>query len=141
MSTKSSLPPPPSPPADIPLRWIWHYSTLRALRERLRGEISQHALEAMEPCREAGADLVDGARAEFDHDAALAVLGPEEHALVEVEAAIERIHRGTYGTCEGTGRRIPSGRLRVLPWCRYTVEEQAAREAGRRPPRGPGGGR
>jgi RNA polymerase-binding protein DksA len=39
----------------------------------------------------------------------------EEQLLEEVEAALERIEAGNYGTCEICGREIPKQRLDALP--------------------------
>ncbi len=121
----------PVVPAGIGLRWIWHYSALCALRDRLRGEIGRHSQEATESSGPGG-DPGDDAAIEFEHEAALKLLESEENALMEIEAAIERLHGGTYGVCEATGRRIPDARLRAIPWCRYVVDEQARQEAARR---------
>lgn len=39
--------------------------------------------------------------------------------------ALKRIFDGRYGICEKTGQAIPAGRLRAIPWTRFTyaVEE------------------
>jgi RNA polymerase-binding protein DksA len=49
----------------------------------------------------------------FDEQVVLAE--NEEQLLEEVEAALERIEAGTYGTCELCGREIPKQRLDALP--------------------------
>src|SRR5215472_11213123 len=43
----------------------------------------------------------------------------------QVERALERLHEGTYGVCEGCGRRIPDDRLRYQPAATRCVECQA----------------
>jgi len=43
----------------------------------------------------------------------------------QVERALERLHEGTYGVCEGCGRRIPEDRLRYQPAATRCVECQA----------------
>ena len=40
----------------------------------------------------------------------------------EIDAAIERIGKGTYGICEYSGDPIPKERLRAIPWARERVE-------------------
>ena len=64
----------------------------------------------------------DSATDEFDHELALSRLSVDQDALYEVEAAMNRILRGKYGICEQTGKPIPAGRLKVLPWTRYWTE-------------------
>lgn len=52
--------------------------------------------------------------------------GLEEDAarqLHEVEAALERIEEGTYGTCEVCGKEIPEERLEAIPWATLCVED------------------
>jgi RNA polymerase-binding protein DksA len=49
----------------------------------------------------------------FDEQVALAQ--NEEQLLEDVEAALERIEAGTYGTCELCGREISKQRLDALP--------------------------
>ena len=42
--------------------------------------------------------------------------------LVEVEAALERLDNGTYGTCEGCGELIAVERLEALPETRMCLD-------------------
>ena len=48
--------------------------------------------------------------------------------MFEIEEAIKRIEKDTYGTCEITGKPIPKARLDAIPWARFTVEAQAQLE-------------
>jgi hypothetical protein len=48
--------------------------------------------------------------------------------MYEIEEALKRIEKGTYGTCELTGKSIPKARLEAIPWTRFTVEAQAQLE-------------
>ena len=43
----------------------------------------------------------------------------------QVEHALEKVREGTYGICEGCGRRIPEARLRYQPAATRCVECQA----------------
>lgn len=61
----------------------------------------------------------------YDRDFALSVLAKEQDALYEIDQALKRIERGTYGICEMSGRRIPQARLEAIPFARLTVECQA----------------
>lgn len=42
--------------------------------------------------------------------------------LKRIDEALERIENGSYGICTVTGKPIPVGRLRALPWASMTVE-------------------
>jgi DnaK suppressor protein len=49
----------------------------------------------------------------------------EHHLLDEVEAALRRIEKGTFGTCEANGERISVARLKAMPYARYCINCQA----------------
>jgi RNA polymerase-binding transcription factor DksA len=53
---------------------------------------------------------------------ALATKTFEQQFMKEVAAALDRIEKGTFGSCEECGKTIPVGRLQVLPYTRYCVE-------------------
>ncbi len=61
----------------------------------------------------------------YDRDFALSVLAKEQDALYEIEQALQRIKKGTYGVCEMSGKKIPQARLEAIPFARLTVECQA----------------
>ncbi|MBE7413564.1 MAG: TraR/DksA family transcriptional regulator [Leptospiraceae bacterium] len=42
--------------------------------------------------------------------------------LNQIEGALNKIEKGTYGICEGTGKKIPIARLKAIPWTLYTIE-------------------
>jgi len=44
--------------------------------------------------------------------------------LREVEAAFERLEKGTYGICEACGRPIEPARLEERPFARFCLEDQ-----------------
>ncbi len=58
-------------------------------------------------------------------------LAAEDRRLIrEIDGALQRIDKGTFGICEMTGKAITRERLEELPWTRYSIE--AAREFERR---------
>jgi RNA polymerase-binding transcription factor DksA len=48
--------------------------------------------------------------------------------LQEIEAAFQRLERGTYGSCQACGKPIGDERLEALPATRFCVEDQARAE-------------
>lgn len=54
--------------------------------------------------------------------------------IKEVNEALSRIERGTYGRCELTGKLIPADRLDAIPWTRFTAEAEARLEGEGRAP-------
>jgi DnaK suppressor protein len=63
-----------------------------------------------------------------DRDYALSLLAKERNALAEVDEALQRIERGSYGICEMSGQPIPVSRLEAIPFVRFTVECQSELE-------------
>src|SRR6266567_9069334 len=72
--------------------------------------------------------MADSGTDNFDRDFALSLLSSDQDAVYEIEEALKRIERNTYGVCELTGKTIPRARLEAIPWTRFTVEAQAQLE-------------
>ena len=67
-------------------------------------------------------DIADIA-SEINEEVLTAALTENEiDTLKRIEKALEKVDQGTYGICEGTGKKIPLTRLRAIPWTPYTVE-------------------
>ena len=64
----------------------------------------------------------------------VSLLEQVEDELREVDTAVGRLDRGTYGRCQACGRPIGDERLEAMPATRFCVEDQAKaeREAGSR---------
>ena len=62
----------------------------------------------------------DSIAVERDFD--LARVAQARQTVDEIDAALERIVKGTYGICEYSGEPIPKERLRAIPWARERVE-------------------
>jgi RNA polymerase-binding protein DksA len=58
----------------------------------------------------------------FEQEFTLGLLESERVLLAEINEALERIDKGTYGVCLGTGRPIDEARLRARPWAKYCIE-------------------
>jgi RNA polymerase-binding protein DksA len=66
----------------------------------------------------------------YEQEFALELMDSERKMLQEIDAALERIERGTYGICEGKGIPIAKARLEAQPWARYCVEYARMLEQG-----------
>ena len=64
----------------------------------------------------------------FEMEKNVSLLEQVDDELAEVEAAVQRLERGTYGTCQACGRPIGDDRLEALPATRFCVEDQAKAE-------------
>ena len=64
----------------------------------------------------------------FEMEKNVSLLEQVDDELLEVEAAVQRLERGTYGTCQACGRPIGEERLEAMPATRFCVEDQAKAE-------------
>jgi RNA polymerase-binding transcription factor DksA len=115
-------------PVKIKLAWAKYYNRLLELREQLLGQMSGLAKESAEEIPSYSLHMADSGTDNFDRDFALSLLSSDQDALYEIEAALSRIEKNTYGICELTGKPIPKARLEAIPWTRFTVEAQAQLE-------------
>ena len=66
----------------------------------------------------------------YEQEFALGLMDSERKLLREIDNALQRIERGTYGICESTGKQIRKARLEAQPWARYCVEYARMMEQG-----------
>lgn len=92
------------------------------LNGRLLVERDERRQTAISSLAEHHKDPADTAAGESERDILFAELGMEDNSIAEVEAALQRIRKGTYGICEVTGKPISADRLRAIPWTRYCRE-------------------
>ncbi len=116
------------PAVRINPEWTKYYQNLLGLRERLLSQMSGLAKESAEELPGYSLHMADSGTDNFDRDFALSLLSSDQDALYEVEEALKRIEKNTYGICELTGKPIPKARLQAIPWARFTVEAQAQLE-------------
>ena len=106
---------------------------LLSLRDRIIDDISFHASDNLNRSRnDVSGELshysyhmADHGTDSFDQELALSMVSNEQDALYEINDALERIKRGTYGICEVSGEPIDKERLKVMPHARCSVEAQA----------------
>ena len=108
----------------------WHkfYLNLLELREQLVRQMSGLAEESAQEMAGYSLHMADSGTDNFDRDFALSLLSSDQDAVFEIEEALKRIDRKTYGVCELTNKTIPKARLEAIPWTRFTVEAQAQLE-------------
>lgn len=115
-------------PKQVRPEWAKYYAMLLDLRDRLRRQMEGLAKESAEEMAGYSLHMADSGTDNFDRDFALSLLSADQDAMYEVEEALKRIEKGTYGKCELTGKPIPKSRLDAIPWTRFTVEAQAQLE-------------
>ena len=118
----------PRPKPKIKPQWAKFYNHLLELRERLVHQMSGLAKESAEEMSNYSLHMADSGTDNFDRDFALSLLSSDQDAVYEIEEALKRIEKGSYGVCELTGKPIPIVRLEAIPWTRFTVEAQSQLE-------------
>jgi DnaK suppressor protein len=100
------------------------------LRARLRGDVSAMADAALRKTRsEASGDLssmpihmADIGSDNFEQEFTLSLMQNDEGTLDLIEAALERIEEGGYGSCTECGGNVPKTRLNALPYTPFCVK-------------------
>ena len=108
---------------------------LEGERTRLQGIREGIQREQDDAISEAGNELSsfdqhpgDSGTETFEMEKNVSLLEQVDDELLEVEAAVQRLERGTYGTCQVCGRPIGDERLEAMPATRFCVEDQAKAE-------------
>ena len=104
-------------------------------RTRLQGIREGIQREQDDAISEAGNELSsfdqhpgDSGTETFEMEKNVSLLEQVDDELLEVEGAVQRLERGTYGTCQVCGRAIGDERLEAMPATRFCVEDQAKAE-------------
>lgn len=108
--------------------WVKFYERLLELREQLMRQMNGLAKESAQEMAGYSLHMADSGTDNFDRDFALSLLSSDQDAIYEIEEALKRIEKNTYGICELTGKPIPKSRLEAIPWTRFTVQAQAQLE-------------
>lgn len=122
----------PAEGKDVPEKFKRFYKLLIDLRNHLTAGIELHSEETLKRSSKDdagdlsayGQHMADAGTDTFDRDFALSLVSSEQEALSEIDAAIKRIHDGTYGICEHTQKPIAKERLLAVPFTRYSAEAQ-----------------
>ncbi len=108
--------------------WATFYERLLELRDQLIRQMNGLAKESAQEMAGYSLHMADSGTDNFDRDFALSLLSSDQDAIYEIEEALKRIEKNTYGICELTGKPIPKSRLEAIPWTRFTVQAQAQLE-------------
>jgi len=112
----------------IKAEWQVFYDRLLELRDQLLRQMNGLAKESAQEMAGYSLHMADSGTDNFDRDFALSLLSSDQDAIYEIEEALKRIEKGTYGVCELTNKPIPRARLEAIPWTRFTVTAQAQLE-------------
>ena len=110
---------------------------LQGIRDGLRREQEEASAETSGELSSFDQHPGDLGTETFEKEKNVSLLEQVADELVEIEAAFQRLGRGTYGSCQACGRPIGDERLEAMPATRFCIEDQAKaeREAGYPGPR------
>tara|TARA_Y100001934_G_scaffold124409_1_gene151575 strand:- start:684 stop:1439 length:756 start_codon:yes stop_codon:yes gene_type:complete len=109
-------------------KWAKQMQLLINLRDRLTDQRNGLAKESAKEMESYGVHMADSGTDNFDRDFNLSLLSSDQDVIYEIEEALKRIEKDTYGVCEITGKPIPQTRLNAVPWTRFRVDAQSELE-------------
>lgn len=131
-SPKKGRKPAMIPESQVAEKHRRYYRLLLELRHHVLTQLGEHTEETLKKSAKDdsgdlsgyGQHMADAGTDTFDRDFALSLVSNEQEALAEIEAAIKRVHAGTYGICEVTQKPIAKERLLAVPFTRNSAEAQ-----------------
>jgi len=104
-------------------------------KARLQHQAEELVAEAEELAREReGGDTQfdeesgEGDTVNIERERDLLLSAQARHVVDEIDAALVRLKKGTYGVCSYAGRKIPVERLEAIPWADVCVDCKARAE-------------
>ena len=101
---------------------------LLTLRRDLAGGVSTLRAEGLALGTDGTQDVADEAANTYARQMLLGMSERERAMLREIDAALDRVDDGSFGTCEECGDPIGEARLRVVPHATLCVDCKADRE-------------
>jgi RNA polymerase-binding transcription factor DksA len=112
-------------------RLLEEQARVEGLVTELRGELGNAEGDGSSPLADFDQSPADTGSETFEREKDLSILEQLEAELAELQAALERVDAGTYGTDEVTGEPIDPARLDALPTARTNVDSADPEGAGR----------
>jgi DnaK suppressor protein len=103
--------------------------TLLAMRRTAAGGVATLRQQGVTLGTDGTQDVADEAANTYARQMLLGMSERERRNLREIDAALDRIDDGTYGTCEECSEPISEARLKALPYATLCVDCKADREA------------
>ncbi len=135
---------PVAPPAEVPVprsrlnadELAFFKRALLEKREQIIASMGTMQNEALRKNRsDAAGDLsmmpihmADIGTDAYEQEFTIGLIENQQETLKEIDDALDRMQKGTFGICEATHKPIAKARLRVKPWARYTLAYKRALE-------------
>jgi DnaK suppressor protein len=108
---------------------------LHAIRARLRGDVTAMAEVALRKSGMEGSDsnampihMAELGSDNFEQEFTLGLMEAEEDTLTLIEAALERVDRGSFGRCIECDGQISKARLNAIPYTPVCIKCAEQRE-------------
>jgi len=102
------------------------YSQAKELLLKERQALIREVNASYETCRELGQDGVpdigDMSSVTYSRDVLFNLSETQKQRINDIDAALERIDKGEYGTCMECDEEIAPRRMEVRPFSRYCIE-------------------
>jgi len=97
---------------------------LRDKERELLADIARTEAEARESRTAEVEDSIDISVSAEAKEGLLRTTTFDWNEFAQVREALQRLERGTYGTCVDCGRKIEAERLNSIPWTPYCLNDQ-----------------
>ncbi|MHB8709256.1 MAG: TraR/DksA family transcriptional regulator [Desulfuromonadales bacterium] len=102
------------------------FKEVKELLLRMRAGLLREVSESYAACRELGQDGVpdigDMSANAYSRDVLFNLSETQRQQIRDIDAALERIEKGEYGTCMNCGEAIAPRRMEVRPFSRYCID-------------------
>lgn len=113
---------------------------LIAKRNELIGNVNTMESEALRKTRSEGSGdlsmmpihMADIGTDNYEQEFTLGLIANEREMLRDIDDALKRIEKRTFGICEATHKPISKARLKIKPWARFCLEYKRSQEQQRR---------
>ena len=92
------------------------------LREGILENMRKELADYRQRASSSSADPIDQAADAYDDDVTFEIAANNDQELEQIDAALEKIEKGTYGLCEACSVTISPSRLKILPFATRCVE-------------------
>ncbi len=101
---------------------------LLRMREDLVREIARRTKDTTKGEIPDIGDIIDSVSEERTRELDMLLTDREKKKLLQIDDALDRIEENGYGLCEECGVKIPTQRLKVLPFAKFCVDCQEKQE-------------
>ena len=107
-----------------------HQTALLQKRAELLDDLAKNREVSDGTVDEQAQDMVDRATSAYTREFAFSLSEADRKTLVLIEAALERMEKGTYGTCAHCAGPMQEKRLEAVPWARHCIDCQDLQDKG-----------